>query len=541
MKLRNFANKFLLLIALVLVLSCSFTLGTTPVNLRIVTAEAEETAATALTKTYLYDQLNWNKPSDTPETIYDALGIKTYNNYLMELSQTQELNEVIVAVVDSGVDRTQSVFDDRLLSDYAMDFSRGLPSADTNTWYVDENGHGTHVSGIIADATLANVKILPVKIFYGTSNESNNYYYSFLNALRYLYALKTGKKVSLVNNVGVESATYGYYFNPEEVQLENLVVVNMSLGTEGLTKEELENKYSAQRKVYQEMIDYYLLQNNILPIVAAGNRETEKEKELDENGELKPYYSIPGACSGILAVAAYDNRNQKYALADFSYYNDNISIAAPGAEIWSACTNKISAIKTKLDIKEDGIYYTYGTLEWKKDLYGNYYYKSSGTSMATPFVTACYAMLMSDYSKTQAADFGLTSWNHDNVESSDHQYLTMAHKALLAAAATNGVGTAGYSEKFGYGTLTVACFVPEHGTTTIEPLNEIEYEPVVNTTKDTAQEPEVVFLGKTSTQVNWFLVCVILAVGIVAIWLIKIFRDYCAAMIRRKEEANDEQ
>ncbi|MBO4726753.1 MAG: S8 family serine peptidase, partial [Clostridia bacterium] len=181
MKLRNLANKFLLVMLLAVL-----TLGNYAFNLTAVwvgTPTNLTTAAAVSSKTYYLDQLNDNQP--TGETLYEALGITVYNDYLTALSATQDLNEVAIAVVDTGLDCTSPVFTDRILSDYAVDFSCGIPAAADNTWYVDKNGHGTHVAGIIADATPANVKILPIKIFDGVNNSVNDGA-ALENAIRWL-------------------------------------------------------------------------------------------------------------------------------------------------------------------------------------------------------------------------------------------------------------------------------------------------------------------------------------------------------------------
>lgn len=541
MKLRNFANKLLLITILVLALFGNFALSSTPTVLHLYATNAAETP-TALTKTYTFDQLNWNKPSDTEETLYAALGIKTYNNYLMALSATQKLNDVVIAVVDSGLDETYPVFEDRILTEDAMDFSHGLSS--TTTWHVDENGHGTHVAGIIADITLSNVKILPLRIFYGTNNSSSDY--AFINAMRYLCALKRGEKVSLLNNAGVESETYGVYFNEAGKQIPNIVAVNMSLGSDGFNpySEESMKKFNTQKygytknnvryTGYQNVIDN-LLKNEILPIVAAGNR-TSLQYIRDDNGEYIPYYSLPGGCDGVLAVSAYDNSEESYQLASFSYYNENVSIAAPGMNIWSACSKNVAVKMTKWYVRSQDDGYTYYERDnWHvmQDPAGNYYYRSNGTSMATPFVTACYAMLMSDSSKHTAADYGVT---YDVNNTDDAKFRNVVHKALLAAAATNGAGADEFDIKFGYGTLNVSGFVLDAGDTTIAQLNPIKYEPFINTSYPSAS------WGSVETSVyrefDWFMVCVLLAVAVVAIWLVKMFKDY---VLRRVKTNDDEQ
>jgi len=69
----------------------------------------------------------------------------------------RELPEVKVAVVDSGINTSNTYVKGRYTDD-------GYNFIDKNTDIEDSNYHGTMVSGIIADATSSNVKILPLKV-----------------------------------------------------------------------------------------------------------------------------------------------------------------------------------------------------------------------------------------------------------------------------------------------------------------------------------------------------------------------------------------
>lgn len=539
MKLRNFANKLLLVILMMVI-------GWGQVNggavLAPLMAMAEDPGAT--TKTYYFNQYNNNTP--TGQSLYESLGITVYNDYLAAVQETKALRDVVIAVVDSGLNPAHPVFQDRIITEHAFDFSHGLSSTTKqdglwDDWNQDHNGHGTHVAGIIADMTLPNVKILPIKIFNNWDNQGSSY--AFDNAVRYLCALKTGEEMMLVNEFGEEQ----YRCNTEHHQL-NIVAVNLSLGTEGYSiyddndlAEFNKDKYGyTQDNVtysgYQDVIDR-LLRKNILPIVAAGNYgSTEKSNGI--------YYSLPGACDGVLAVSAYDNTQVKYERAEFSFYNNFIGISAPGKEIWSACSGDIAALfegavqgnsagqfKTIKRNQTDkyGLYdeYAYNyqrglvmkQVNWvvRQDNEGNYYLRNNGTSMATPFVSACYAMLMSDTSKESEADFGLPVW--DGAEGGvDEHFINVAHKAMLAAAATNGdQSVEGYDEYFGYGTVNVACFAQAEMT----PLKVIKYEITPSRTSKLDPKDPI-----TYQETDWFEVICILFVGGILVWGFGYFKSY---------------
>ncbi len=66
--------------------------------------------------------------------------------------------EIVVAVIDSGLDSTHSFFEGRI-----ADGGHNFVEINDNT--SDKTGHGTHVAGIIVDNTPKNVKVRPYKVF----------------------------------------------------------------------------------------------------------------------------------------------------------------------------------------------------------------------------------------------------------------------------------------------------------------------------------------------------------------------------------------
>lgn len=90
-----------------------------------------------------YSYLSWG-----PESI----GSNVYIQQLLAEKSLEQLPEVVVGVIDSGVEYTHPFLKERIKeAKYDYVENDGAP--------LDTNGHGTHVAGIIADMTLPNVKI----------------------------------------------------------------------------------------------------------------------------------------------------------------------------------------------------------------------------------------------------------------------------------------------------------------------------------------------------------------------------------------------
>lgn len=64
-------------------------------------------------------------------------------------------NDVIVAVLDSGIDPNHEVFNEKIIT--------GLDLVDKNLAPIDYDGHGTHVAGIITSQA-PDAKILPIRV-----------------------------------------------------------------------------------------------------------------------------------------------------------------------------------------------------------------------------------------------------------------------------------------------------------------------------------------------------------------------------------------
>ncbi|MBQ4897527.1 peptidase S8 [Paenibacillus sp. Marseille-P2973] len=211
-------------------------------------------------------------------------------------------NDVIVGVVDTGVDLKHPDLQGRLLKGYNV----VSPGDDP----VDDVGHGTHVAGIISANVNNNEgiagmmwggKILPVKALDKTGSGTT---YSVAQGI--IWATDHGAKV-----------------------------INMSLGN------------YADAQFLHEAIKY-AFDRDVVLIAATGNDNTER-----------PGY--PAAYPEVLSVSATDYHLQR---ASFSNYGDYVDVMAPGESIASTYPD-------------------------------NQYAALSGTSMASPHVSALAALIRS--------------------------------------------------------------------------------------------------------------------------------------------------
>ncbi len=106
------------------------------------------------------------KPELTTESLSNySLGYMSWGIRHMGLDKLQEkleksgkeLPEVRVAVLDTGIKKSNRYLQGRYTDD-------GYNFIANNTDFDDDQYHGTEVSGIIADGTSSNVKILPIKV-----------------------------------------------------------------------------------------------------------------------------------------------------------------------------------------------------------------------------------------------------------------------------------------------------------------------------------------------------------------------------------------
>ena len=218
-----------------------------------------------------------------------------------DLLSDKDDKERVIALVDTGIDYTHEDLKDviwnnpfnnkKLYGEHGYDFINY--DADP----MDDNGHGSHCSGIMAGKSNNGVGIA------GTAKSNN----IKIMALKILDEEGSG--------YGMESVgAYNYIYKAQQLGI-NIVAVNNSWG--GASEEESE--------ILKTLIDL-VGKNGAISVCAAGNESMDNDT----------YESIPANIDSdyVISVAA---SNEKDELADFSNYGKkNVDIAAPGTNILSS-------------------------------------------------------------------------------------------------------------------------------------------------------------------------------------------------------------
>lgn len=226
----------------------------------------------------------------------DKMGVPEYCQYLrdaakIENSVAPSLEEVVVAVLDTGIDTDHSWFTNRLLYDendkiIGKDYTGKASS--TEYAFEDDQGHGTHCAGIICDMTLPNVKILPVRFMQLTVDPETG------------ENKATGSMLDAKNGVD--------YIISKKAQY-NIVAINMSFTSEN------------------DVFNYASTANNagIFCVAAAGN-----------DNKNASAYSPANQADAITVSALTLDINSALIKADYSNFGSCVDVCAPGTGIVSA-------------------------------------------------------------------------------------------------------------------------------------------------------------------------------------------------------------
>lgn len=224
--------------------------------------------------------------SSNPNWGYKAINAGGINDYLQTYGTSED---VVVAVLDSGVNTSHYMFEDRFIVENGQIVGYSYYQT-TQTYsgysFEDDHGHGSHVSGIITSSTPDNAKILPIKVLNSLGNGNFSYVILALERIQ---------------------AVYSKY---------NICAINLSIGGESnvYTLSQLNSWFEDLRE-----------QQNILTVVAAGNDKLDTANYMPANSE------------NVITVSALKQDGNGYVFDDdYSNFGQSVDIAAPGSMVVSA-------------------------------------------------------------------------------------------------------------------------------------------------------------------------------------------------------------
>ena len=194
------------------------------------------------------------------------------DDFIDTLSEIDSLPEIVVGIIDTGIDLDHEFLKDRIIETNYNTSSSGDQNSED-----DDEGHGTHVAGIVADNTTDNIKIKSYK----TLNSSGS---------------------GSISNV---ATSVDYAVN------DGVNVINMSLGTKGESTS-MENAVNRATKA------------GVVICVAAGNDGSNASKHTPAN--IKN-------CITVAAIDEYDKAPY------WTNWGRAVNIVAPGVSIYSTYNN----------------------------------------------------------------------------------------------------------------------------------------------------------------------------------------------------------
>jgi serine protease len=272
-------------------------------------------------------------PSDDWPATDDPYNLDQWNFYMINMQNAWTSStgqDVVIAVIDSGVHpRGRDGFGNRLLTGYNAFLNM-------KSFWIDDNGHGTHVAGTIAQETnngigcagiAYNAEILPVKAFNrkGLGN-----------------SLTTCRGIRWAADNGAD-------------------IINMSFGAT--------EKSDSEDALLHETVQY-AYNKGITLVAASGNGFAVKELYCLPNA-----VSYPARYDEVIAVGAVNYLKEH---AEYSDAGPELDVVAPGGESYRP---------------------GYGIVQetFERKIFACYwgYYNMLGTSMACPHVSGVAALIKS--------------------------------------------------------------------------------------------------------------------------------------------------
>lgn len=280
-----------------------------------------------------------------------VMGLETTAKNINDNVETQE---VIVAVIDSGLDLDHTFWENS--QELRNRIKEGYNAIDYTNDITDNDGHGTNVAGIVLESTPNNVKILPIKALEKDSKGNT-----------------TGTSSSLIAAINYAVSN-------------GADIINLSLGGEAAYPSEqaaINNAYG----------------RGVSCIAASGNGEEKTGIAIDMDKDGVNFY--PAECENVITVGAVKNKlliiNSEETFFDDLMNNYDIYSKATVSDMEKT---EFSNYGNSLDFVGPGeVIVGLSTQVGDKPGMGAF----SGTSQATPHISAAAAIVKS-YNKEYTSD-----------------------------------------------------------------------------------------------------------------------------------------
>ncbi|HVF04384.1 MAG TPA: S8 family serine peptidase [Frankiaceae bacterium] len=335
---------------------------------------------------------------------------------------------VLVAVIDTGVDRTHpdlvEAYDTKLSRNFVTDY----PAADgpceekdcTDPVGVDPGGHGTHVAGTIVAAAdgFGMAGVAPgVRLVDLRAGQDSGYFFVMATVRALVYA----------GDIGVDVANMSFYVDPW--------LFNCPNGVDDSPDERYEQR--AAIEAVRRAVDY-ARSRGVTLVAAAGNehmdtddpttdvvspnfpKDTERERRISDDCHV-----LPTTLPNVVQVSSLARDRVK---ADYSNYGaENITVTAPGgsfrlADGSAASGNRTLSTYPERLLREEGLIGRDGTssdpdaVTYCRNGRCAYYRYLVGTSMAAPHAAGVAALIVSKYGTADPARRGQLTMDPREVE-----------------------------------------------------------------------------------------------------------------------------